>query len=111
MIFILSTYFRGFILFQTVKFCLENGGKISHQQHELTCAVHLACYQGSLELVKLMFNMQPEEVDKCLDLPDAQGMTPLHYASMFDHVEIVKYLIQMVDINLLTRITLIRNDY
>lgn len=40
-----------------------------------------------------MFTMQPEEKMACLMSCDVQEMTPLHCAAMFDHPEIVKYLV------------------
>ncbi|CAG7728426.1 unnamed protein product, partial [Allacma fusca] len=46
---------------KTVQLCLESGAKISATQNDLSTAVHLACAQGSTEIVKLMFTLQPEE--------------------------------------------------
>lgn len=43
--------------------------------------------------MKIMFQMQPEEKMGCLASCDVQKMTPLHCAAMFDHPEIVEYLI------------------
>lgn len=37
--------------------------------------------------------MQPQEKKICLACTDAQKMTPLHCAAMFDHAEIVDYLV------------------
>lgn len=60
--------------------------------------------KGALDIVKLMFEMQPHEKKICLSCTDAQKMTPLHCAAMFDHPEIVKYLIaEGADINALDR--------
>lgn len=51
-----------------------------------------------------MFSMQPQEKKTCLSCPDVQKMTPLHCASMFDHPEIVEYLIgEGADINALDK--------
>jgi ankyrin repeat protein len=65
--------------------------------------VHLACAQGAIDIVKLMFNMQPAEKMQCLASCDVQKMTPLHCAAMFDHPEIVEYLISEVRTYKLTR--------
>lgn len=43
-----------------------------------------------------MFTLQPEEKAFCLETGDAQQMTPLHYAAMFDHTTIVEYLLEQV---------------
>ncbi|UYV81943.1 TRPA1 [Cordylochernes scorpioides] len=79
---------------KAVQLCLESGALISTQQHDLSTPVHLACSQGALEIVKLMFEFQPEQKKLCLKIGDAQDMTPLHYAAMFDHRELAQYLIR-----------------
>nr|QDR50963.1 Transient receptor potential cation channel A1 [Heliconius melpomene] len=78
---------------RAVELCLRSGAKISTQQHDLSTPVHLACAQGALEIVTLMFTMQPAEKQACLTSCDVQRMTPLHCAAMFDHPDIVSYLI------------------
>jgi len=79
-----------------VELCLRSGAKISTQQHDLSTPVHLACAQGAIEIVRLMFCMQPSEKAQCLSSCDIQKMTPLHCAAMFDHPEIVEFLIEEV---------------
>lgn len=55
-----------------------------------------------------MFNLQPQEKKISLFCTDIQKMTPLHCASMFDHPELVEYLvIQGADINALGKANLI----
>ncbi|CAG9824313.1 unnamed protein product, partial [Phaedon cochleariae] len=70
---------------KAVELCIKSGAKISIQQQDLSTPVHLACAQGAMEIVKLMFEMQPEEKLPCLQSCDVQKMTPLHCAAMFDH--------------------------
>lgn len=79
-----------------MELCLKSGAKISTQQHDLSTPVHLACAQGATDIVKLMFSMQPAEKKQCLASCDVQKMTPLHCAAMFDHPEIVEYLVSEV---------------
>ncbi|CAL4076212.1 unnamed protein product, partial [Meganyctiphanes norvegica] len=79
---------------KAVQLCLEKGAKISMQQQDRSTPVHLACSQGAIDLIKLMFSLQPEEKAKALSTKDAQNMTPLHCAAMFDHPELVTYLIE-----------------
>jgi len=51
-----------------------------------------------------MFEMQPMEKRLCLSCTDVQKMTPLHCASMFDHPDIVSYLVaEGADINALDK--------
>lgn len=85
-----------FISSQAVELCLRSGAKISTQQHDLSTPVHLACAQGAIDIVKLMFGLQPAEKMLSLASCDVQKMTPLHCAAMFDRVEIVQYLVQVV---------------
>uniref|UniRef100_A0A1I8PQU6 Transient receptor potential cation channel subfamily A member 1 n=1 Tax=Stomoxys calcitrans TaxID=35570 RepID=A0A1I8PQU6_STOCA len=89
---------------KAVELCLKSEAKISKQQHDLSTPVHLACAQGAIEIVKLMFTMQPKEKLICLSCTDVQKMTPLHCASMFDHPDIVEYLVnEGADINALDK--------
>nr|XP_017028043.1 transient receptor potential cation channel subfamily A member 1 isoform X3 [Drosophila kikkawai] len=89
---------------KAVELCLKSGAKISTQQHDLSTPVHLACAQGAIDIVKLMFEMQPMEKRICLSCTDVQKMTPLHCASMFDHPDIVSYLVaEGADINALDK--------
>ncbi|CAD7082067.1 unnamed protein product [Hermetia illucens] len=89
---------------KAVELCLKSGAKISTQQHDLSTPVHLACAQGAIDIVKLMFTMQPQEKRICLGCTDVQKMTPLHCASMFDHPEIVEYLVcEGADMNALDK--------
>ncbi|XP_039149176.2 transient receptor potential cation channel subfamily A member 1 isoform X3 [Drosophila simulans] len=89
---------------KAVELCLKSGAKISTQQHDLSTPVHLACAQGAIDIVKLMFEMQPMEKRLCLSCTDVQKMTPLHCASMFDHPDIVSYLVaEGADINALDK--------
>lgn len=64
----------------------------------MSTPVHLACSQGAIDIVKLMFSLQPEEKKQCLISYDIQKMTPLHCAAMFNRWEIVQYLIEEVTI-------------
>lgn len=111
---------------KAVELCLKSGAKISTQQHDLSTPVHLAwykCYlyiefsrfyvtsyqflylksaQGALEIVELMFRMQPQEKKTSLLCTDIQKMTPLHCASMFDHPPLVEFLVnEGADVNAL----------
>ncbi|XP_070501676.1 transient receptor potential cation channel subfamily A member 1 [Chironomus tepperi] len=89
---------------KAVELCLKSGAKISTQQHDLSTPVHLACAQGAIEIVELMFKMQPQEKKTSLLCTDIQKMTPLHCASMFDHPPLVEFLVnEGADINALDK--------
>ncbi|KAK2194187.1 hypothetical protein NP493_2g21002 [Ridgeia piscesae] len=47
-------------------------------------------------MVKLMFELQPDNRETSLTARDVQGMTPLHMATLYDHVDIVNYLLDQV---------------
>ena len=80
---------------EAVKLCLDNGSKINEIcVIDNSTPVHIACAQGSLDILKVMFEKQTELVRKVLHMKDTNHMTPLHKACMFDHVDIVDYLIQ-----------------
>lgn len=81
---------------QAVELCIKAGAKISTQQHDNSTPVHLACAQGAIDIVRLMFTLQPHLKNTCLTSCDIQKMTPLHCAAMFDHPDIVQYLISEV---------------
>ncbi|KAI1295372.1 Transient receptor potential cation channel subfamily A member 1 [Halotydeus destructor] len=68
---------RYYPIHEAVKMCLDSGAVISTQQHDLSTPAHLACAQGAMDIVKLMFQSQPDERVKCLSIKDAQHMTPL----------------------------------
>ncbi|KAK4337429.1 hypothetical protein RND71_043540 [Anisodus tanguticus] len=80
---------------KAVEICLQYGSKISSQQHDLSTPLHLACAQGALEIVKLMLENNPSETERLLSILDAQQMTPIHCAAMFDHADLVEYLCLM----------------
>lgn len=80
---------------EAVKICLDNGASIDETtEPDRTTAVHIACAQGSLEILKLLFEKQPELKDTVIHMQDINLMTPLHKAAMFDHLEVVEYLIE-----------------
>ena len=63
---------------EAVEICLNSGGRIDDQQDDLSTPVHLAASQGSIEILKLMFNSQADLKLKVMRMTDIQGMTPLH---------------------------------
>ncbi|XP_076315881.1 transient receptor potential cation channel subfamily A member 1-like [Tachypleus tridentatus] len=74
--------------------CLQRGSPINIQQRDLLTPVHLACAEGATEVVRLMFTAKPEDKMLVLCTKDAQQMTPLHYAAIFNHEDLVEYLVK-----------------
>ncbi|XP_068726064.1 transient receptor potential cation channel subfamily A member 1-like [Montipora capricornis] len=75
-----------------VRLCLKLGSNVRQpKESDKTTPLHLACGQGSLEIVQLMV---AEDRDVCKSqLLDDQGMVPLHRAALKNHVTVVNYLL------------------
>lgn len=75
-----------------VEICLQAGAQLCAQQHDQSTPLHLACAQGAIEVVRLMRQLAPDACAECFCLMDAQQMSPLHCAAMFDHDELLEML-------------------
>ncbi|XP_045160098.2 transient receptor potential cation channel subfamily A member 1-like isoform X2 [Mercenaria mercenaria] len=85
---------------KAVKVCLSAGAPVDAKQEDSSTPLHFACAQGSIDMVKLMQEMQPERFKQAVLTADVLKMTPLHRAAHFDHVTVVVYLIEHgADIN------------
>ncbi|XP_067937182.1 transient receptor potential cation channel subfamily A member 1-like isoform X2 [Watersipora subatra] len=79
---------------EPVKVVLEAGAHIDCRQDDGSTSVHLVCSQpGTLDILTLMCNAQPERFNICLNTSDANGMMPLHRAALFDFKDVARYLI------------------
>uniref|UniRef100_A0A4W5LZE1 Transient receptor potential cation channel, subfamily A, member 1a n=1 Tax=Hucho hucho TaxID=62062 RepID=A0A4W5LZE1_9TELE len=84
---------------EVIKLCIEQGAKIDQQQCDKSTALHFACTQGASEAVKLMLSAYDKVCD-VINITDGASQTPLHKATIFDHVELAEYLISKgADIN------------
>ncbi|XP_066577107.1 transient receptor potential cation channel subfamily A member 1b [Amia ocellicauda] len=77
---------------EVIKLCIANGAKIDLQQCDKSTALHFACTQGATEAVKLMLSSH-HHVEDVVNIIDGARQTPLHKATIFDHVELAEYLI------------------
>lgn len=87
-----------------MKACLEFGAKVDALQENKSTALHFACAQGTLSIVQLLFEthriQKPGDDGKnILVVKDILNMTPLHRAAMYDHSEVVRFLIEQVKKN------------
>uniref|UniRef100_A0A914W205 Transient receptor potential cation channel subfamily A member 1 n=3 Tax=Plectus sambesii TaxID=2011161 RepID=A0A914W205_9BILA len=82
----------------SVEVCLKHGARIDVRQNDQATAFHLAASQGTLSIVKAMLDAHkaacPADYAEILQARDILNMTALHRAAMFDHPEVVRYLIQ-----------------
>ncbi|XP_051785308.1 transient receptor potential cation channel subfamily A member 1b [Erpetoichthys calabaricus] len=77
---------------EVIKFCIDNGAKVDLQQNDKSTALHFACSQGAIDVVKLMLSSCKQE-DNVINIIDGGHQTPLHKAVIFDHIELVQYLV------------------
>ncbi|XP_026998616.2 transient receptor potential cation channel subfamily A member 1a isoform X2 [Tachysurus fulvidraco] len=77
---------------EVIKLCINHGAKIDQQQCDKSTALHLACTQGATEAVKVMLQAYKRVCD-IINITDGALQSPLHKAAIFDHYELVEYLI------------------
>ncbi|XP_033856922.3 transient receptor potential cation channel subfamily A member 1-like [Acipenser ruthenus] len=77
---------------EVIQLCIANGAKIDLQQGDKSTALHFACTQGAIEAVKLMLSTYNGGQD-VVNIIDGAHQTLLHKATMFDHVDLVEYLL------------------
>uniref|UniRef100_A0A8C2QB26 Transient receptor potential cation channel, subfamily A, member 1a n=1 Tax=Cyprinus carpio TaxID=7962 RepID=A0A8C2QB26_CYPCA len=75
-----------------IKLCIAYGAKIEQQQCDKSTALHFACSQGAIEVVKVMLTAYHKVCD-LINITDGANQTPLHKAVIFDHFELSEYLI------------------
>ncbi|KAG9356162.1 hypothetical protein JZ751_001006, partial [Albula glossodonta] len=76
----------------SMEIILQRGAKIDQQQCDKSTALHFACTQGATEVVKLMLSSY-SRVEDIINITDGAMQTPLHRATIFDHVDLAEYLI------------------
>ncbi|XP_062841687.1 transient receptor potential cation channel subfamily A member 1b [Trichomycterus rosablanca] len=97
---------------EVIKLCITKGAKIEQRQFDKSTALHFACTQGAMEAVQAMLRSYLQLSDVIINITDGANQTPLHRATLFDHVELVEFLISQgaeidpVDCNGLTPLLL-----
>ncbi|XP_067233966.1 transient receptor potential cation channel subfamily A member 1b isoform X2 [Chanodichthys erythropterus] len=77
---------------EVIKLCIIKGARVDQQQCDKSTALHFACTQGALEAVKIMLSSY-NRVEDIINIRDGANQTPLHRATLFDHVALAEYLI------------------
>ncbi len=81
---------------EAVRVIAEEGAEIDTQQEAKSTPVHFACTRGALDMVKLMFELQPARKSSSLSLRDRNGMTVLHKSVMFDFNDVAEFLVKVL---------------
>ncbi|XP_059390620.1 transient receptor potential cation channel subfamily A member 1-like [Carassius carassius] len=82
---------------EVIKLCIIKGARVDQQQCDKSTALHFACTQGAMEAVKIMLSSY-NKVEDIINIRDGANQTPLHRATLFDHVGLVEYLISKVNL-------------
>ena len=75
--------------------CLEKGANIRTKGPDGKTALHYACIQDSIFIVKILSMCE----DVNINATDDAGCTPLHYAAQLGNVEIVDFLLKLPSIS------------
>ena len=81
---------------EAVRVVVEAGAQIDALQEDHSTPLHFACTRGALDMVQLMFELQPEKKARCLAMIDRSGFTLLHRAVRFDFRHIAEYLVKVL---------------
>ncbi|XP_055349678.1 transient receptor potential cation channel subfamily A member 1-like [Paramacrobiotus metropolitanus] len=75
---------------------LANKASVEAQTVDGTTPLHVACSQGSVEMVQMICaSVEDEEkLERVLAMKDHNGLTPLHRAAIYNHVDLIEILIQ-----------------
>ena len=58
--------------------------------------MHLACVNGSVEMLRSMFTLQPNRKSSSLSSRDVVQHTPLHKAVLFDRADAAEFILDEV---------------
>ena len=73
----------------TVRTLVKRGAQVGVQNGRHQNALHAACFEGHVEVVKLLLNAEGTDVDA----EDAYGSTALTLASLRGHIDVIRLLI------------------
>ncbi|KFM60778.1 Ankyrin-3, partial [Stegodyphus mimosarum] len=76
--------------YELIRLVLEKGADVTSTDDCKQTALHIACREKSLEIIKFLTEKSPAHV---LDIPDLFGRTPLDVACGFNCPEVVQFLL------------------
>ncbi|GFR58682.1 transient receptor potential cation channel subfamily A member 1 [Elysia marginata] len=79
---------------KAVEVCLKAGASVKTPQDDGSTPLHFACAQGNMDMIKLMEETQPDNFMEALFTVDVMKMAPIHRAALFNHVAVLKYLLE-----------------
>ncbi|XP_032220958.2 transient receptor potential cation channel subfamily A member 1 isoform X2 [Nematostella vectensis] len=84
---------------QIVELCIRYGARVDYvKESDGTTPIHMACTYGSLDILNIL--LSSVNYVYSYSLADKQGFTCLHRAAMFDHEDIVRFLLkQGIEVN------------
>ncbi|VDP67616.1 unnamed protein product [Echinostoma caproni] len=82
-----------------IKTCLDNGASILVMQNERETPIHYACSKSDLDAVKIMLESCPSQLKLVMTMANKSGYTPLHLATLYDHVPLLDYLVEKVSLS------------
>lgn len=71
----------------------EYASKLASFDSQNVSLLHMTSANGHFECTKLLLEC-PEVVDKCINIKNAEGNTPLHWAALNAHVNVVCLLLE-----------------
>ena len=90
---------------ETIQILLQHGAKVSQQDNKRRTAIAYAVQRGNIEIVEflyqyLLMKKNKEEVQQFFDSKvEHREWTMLHIASHCGRLEVVKYLVQVVGVD------------
>ena len=78
---------------EMVQFFLDNGADIYYQNNNGTTALHLATSLNKVKIMELLYDADAENDHYLMESDDWDGLTPLHYAAKYNHIEALEFLL------------------
>ena len=78
---------------EMVKYFLDNGADIFYQNNNGATALHLATSLNKVKIMEILYEADAESDHYLMESDDWDGLTPLHYAAKYNHIEALEFLL------------------